>query len=148
MKRYIKSSNDLWYTDKNGNQTHDFFEVTDIDSVRRVLRNAVNDEFADAVAEQIQDYIADRDYEITDFINGLDDIQTHVDDIADDVSGGVDDLRDIANELAEVLGDEDDKVNELISRIFGKLDQVDEDIATTSGYIYDLKDVLSGNSDY
>ena len=138
MKRYIKSSNDLWYTDKNGNQSHAFIDLRDSDSVYRVLDDIVGSEFAEEFRRQLDDLLYDDDAIMNVVKADFDELETILGDTGSDVT----DLRMILNDLAEKLGDEDDEINELVSRSMGQLDEIEEDLSTANGYIYDSKDDL------
>ena len=139
MLRYINASNDIWFTDKNGRDTHGFIDFQDSDSVYRVLSDAAGADFADQFMSLYNDeVISDNDSYRNVVKYDFDELETIVGDTGSDVT----DLRMLFNDLEELLGDVDDAINELVSRIEGKLDEIEEDFSTMNGSIYDYKEEL------
>lgn len=140
MKKYIKAT-DLVYTDPSGRDRHYFMDIADTESVRRVLREAVNDEFADRFCEELEAFGDTMGRGLMEAEEDIEYIDSENDDLGTALSAGVEDLRSILNQLAEMFSDDND-VSDLIGRAFGYLDTAEECHANISGGIYDLKVAL------
>ena len=143
IKLIKESAEDLWYTSADGREVHAYVDFSAPETLRKPLSDMGGADFADALISAMNDFAYDmsRDSEyfrddILDYVSGIEDSK---DEAYDTLSGGVNSLRDLLNELESVLGDEDDTVNELVSRMEDKLSDLEDSLSEISGTCYDLK---------
>ena len=137
---------DLWYTTSDGRNAHVYVDFSSPETLRKPLSDMGGADFADEFIKAMNDFAYDMSIELEDIKDGIiataDSIEENRDLATDELCATPDSVRDLFNQLCEVLGDENDTVNELLSRIDGKLSTVEDYLSDISGDCYDLNTLI------
>ena len=145
MKLHLTESQ-VWYEKSDGSNGWVYFDINDYMSVRDALKDITGDDFAEAFSQELYEVLYDKQIEKESLCEAIEEqveyMESEQNDLAEYLSGGVNSIRDILNELSELVTNNKELSNK-INDIFSKLDDVEECSESISGGLYELKEVLA-----
>ena len=136
MKKYVKASGDLWYTDNAGNTVHQYIDFDRIQTLRDVLEPALGVEGSDQFIDQFEGwadgYISDAMLRVLDY---------HLKYISTGVDGAKGTFADIQRRAQKVESD-DPTIQKFINEIISLAEDGLEHTEYAEGCIEDCREDL------